>query len=166
MDSLSALPAQCWSNNIRRCCATAPNTRFSLSLDFAHVRSTVNVYNKTCVILAAEVGRVAEVEFFLKCGTDVNAQDIYGSTAAHYSVNETKSRQTLPLLVEYGADLNIKDRFGHTVWHTADRSSDPGIRAFLEDALAERDNSIVFGRLSVHLRRNASYLSLHVVAKL
>lgn len=109
------------------------------SLDFANVRSTVNVYNKTCVILAAEVGRVAEVEFFLKCGTDVNAQDIYGSTAAHYSVNETKNRQTLPLLINYGADLGVKDRFGHTVLHTADRSSDPGIRVFLEDALAKRD---------------------------
>ena len=89
--------------------------------------------------MAAESGRVAEVEFFLKCGTDVNAQDIYGCTAAHYSVNESKNRQTLPLLVEYGADLNIKDRFSHTVFHTADRSSDPDIRALLEDALAKRD---------------------------
>lgn len=109
------------------------------NLDFANVRSTVNMNNKTCAIMAAEVGRVLEVEFFLKCGTDVNAQDIYGCTAAHYSVNETKNRQTLPLLIEYGADLNIKDRFGHTVLQTADRSSDPGIRAFLEDAIAKRD---------------------------
>lgn len=45
----------------------------SPSLDFAKVRSTINIYKKSCVIWAAEAGRVAEIEFFLKCGTDVNA---------------------------------------------------------------------------------------------
>ncbi len=116
------------------------------NLDFANVRSSVNIYNKTCVIMAVEVGRVAEVEFFLKCRTDVNAQDIFGSTAAHYAVNETKSRQTLGLLIDYGANLSIKDRFGRTVLHTADRSSDPSMRSFLEDALAKRDIKLGHGR--------------------
>ena len=114
--------------------------------DFAKVRSTVNQYNKTCVIMAAEIGRVGEVEFFLKCGTDVDATDVYRSTAAHYAVHANKNRETLALLIKYGANLSIKEQHGHTVLDAADGSIEPGLRKFLEDELAKRDNQVGNGR--------------------
>lgn len=114
---------------------------FNGDLGFAKTRSTVNSYNKTCLIMAAEVGRVGEVEFFLRCGADVNAHDVFGSTAAHYAVNATRNRETLGLLIDYGADLSIKEMHGYTPLQTADRSSDPDMRAFLEDALAQKRHS-------------------------
>ena len=99
------------------------------------------MYNKTYLLMAVG-GRLAEVEFLLRYGTDVNAQDIFGCTVAPYAVTEAKSRPTLALLVEYRANLSIKDMFGHTVLHTADRSSDPDLRAFLEETLATRESRL------------------------
>jgi ankyrin repeat protein len=111
---------------------------FNGNLDFARGRSPVGNYNKTCLIWAAELGRLAEVEFLLDCGSDVNAQDMFGSTAAGYAI-ANNNEAIAKILIDHGADLSIKDRFGRTPLHTADGSSIPSMRASLEAALAKRD---------------------------
>ncbi len=50
------------------------------------------------------------IDYFIKNGADVNAIDSYGSTALMYSCLNVNIKD-FELLLEYGADVNIRDRF-------------------------------------------------------
>jgi hypothetical protein len=54
-------------------------------------------------------------------GVDINAQDIYGNTAVMFAVI-TNQRDLLRMLVRRGADLEIENENGETVWAIAHRT--------------------------------------------
>lgn len=102
-------------------------------LDFARARSPICNYQKTYLICAAEGGRTSQVDFFLECGADVNAQDVFGNTAAHYAV-ANKHREIIMLLVRKGANLRLRNRGFGTPLSDAEGN---GTRADLEAMLNE-----------------------------
>jgi len=53
-------------------------------------------------------------KLLLERGADVNARDMDGKTALHFTAAEGRSADTVRLLLEHGADVNAVDRFGFT----------------------------------------------------
>lgn len=58
-------------------------------------------------------------------------------------LSQTTNQDIAKILIDHGADLTIKDRFGRTPLHTADGSSIPSMKASLEAALVERDAKMI-----------------------
>lgn len=56
--------------------------------------------------------------FFIEKGADVNAANNYGMTALHYAAYWGGSIACMKLLIEHGADLDLKDVSGHTPLNT------------------------------------------------
>jgi ankyrin repeat protein len=59
---------------------------------------------------AARKGDVAAVKAFLDAGVDVNSKTRYGATALSYACDKGHV-EVVRLLVERGADVNVKDTF-------------------------------------------------------
>ena len=57
---------------------------------------------------AIESGNIEAVKQHLAAGTDVNANDRSGSTPLHHAA-EGGHKELIELLIENGADLNVKD---------------------------------------------------------
>jgi ankyrin repeat protein len=108
---------------------------FDGALQLAKAPSPPIGYNKTFFIWAAELGRTSLVEFLLECGADVNAQDIYGSTATHYAVSGNNI-EIVNILVKNGANLRLQARNGHTPVMGADTGGFFKMKTYLEAALA------------------------------
>lgn len=68
--------------------------------------------------MACGGGSVETVRFLLEHGSSVNETDSEGDTPLHLAVSELYEKPSLPdivrLLIEHGADPDIRNRFGHS----------------------------------------------------
>lgn len=67
-------------------------------------------------IEAARLGDLKKVKNLLTQGAEINYQDVSGSTALHWSVNNNHF-ETVTYLLQNGASVNIKDIYGRTELH-------------------------------------------------
>ena len=68
--------------------------------------------------MAARLGTVEDVIYFIENGADVNAQDIHGSTPLHI-VAEHPGLEIAQCLVYHDASIDIKDNMGESPLHKA-----------------------------------------------
>jgi ankyrin repeat protein len=111
---------------------------FDHNMEFAKARSPVCEYNKTYLIWASEQGRISEVQFLLDCEADINAADRFGRTAVHYAVGN-RDDDMIQLLVENGADLQLKDQHGRTPL----------------DAAEMANNQLIYNKLKLHIAKQS-----------
>jgi Ankyrin repeats (3 copies) len=91
----------------------------------------------TALHLLAQKGRVDLMQEFIYAGADVNAQDHKGWTPLHYAVL-SKSPAAVALLVESGADLQLKNNSGNNPIDIAIRfDAAPEIIDYLESIQEE-----------------------------
>jgi ankyrin repeat protein len=106
-------------------------------LEFAKAESPICNYKKTFLIWAAELGRISQAEFFLRCGSDVNAADTFGNTGMHYAVNN-QNLDMVRLLNENGSNLKLENQHGTTPLVAAEKTENTPIRDYLKAALSRR----------------------------
>jgi ankyrin repeat protein len=109
---------------------------FDRNLEFAKAESPICNYKKTFLIWAAQLGRISQVKFFLRCGSDVNAADAFGCTGMHYAVGN-KNIEMVTLLVENGFNLKLENH-GITLIIAAEKTGNIHIRDYLKAALFEQ----------------------------
>lgn len=82
-----------------------------------------NQYEETPFIIAAKHRSSPQtLSVLLKAGADINAQDKFGNTAFVYIVKHPQVMMRLRVLdfmIDNGADPNIKNKHGKTVWDYA-----------------------------------------------
>lgn len=82
--------------------------------------SVVNDKNQTPLHLAAKAQCAESVEILLELGAEVNALDIDKRTALHSAVCKAfLSFHVVEVLVKWGANVNIQDRYGYAPLHIA-----------------------------------------------
>lgn len=82
--------------------------------------SVVNDKNQTPLHLAAKAQCAESVEILLELGAEVNALDIDKRTALHSAVCKAfLSFHVVEILVKWGANVNIQDRYGYAPLHIA-----------------------------------------------
>jgi ankyrin repeat protein len=74
------------------------------------------------------------VEFFLRCGSDVNAADTFGNIGLIYAVSG-RNIEMVKLLIAKGANLTLASREGVTPLLMAKKNGNIPIREYLEDKL-------------------------------
>ena len=79
------------------------------------------------------------VEKYLNEGFDVNQIDEFGDTPLLYAANSTDRVEMVRLLIEHGADLNVKTKPGYTACHLAVLSNNFETLKLLIDHGADRD---------------------------
>jgi ankyrin repeat protein len=75
-------------------------------------------------------GDILTLKHLLRAGINVNAADYDRQTAAHIAAAEGNAA-AIKVLVDFGADLNAKDRWNHSVLHKAQESSSKSSLFFL-----------------------------------
>ena len=83
---------------------------------------------------AVIAGQAARAEALITSGTDINAQDSQGKTAAHHAA-ETGNLDAMTILIENHADINMKDNFGRTPYAAAKLAGQEDIIAHLTPLL-------------------------------
>ncbi|KAF4629930.1 hypothetical protein G7Y89_g8218 [Cudoniella acicularis] len=127
---------QSWEKTVQICDLLLPFRRmFDPNLEFAKIESPICEYKKTFLIWAAGLGRISQVEFFLSCGSDVNAADTFGNTGMHYAVGN-KDFAVVKLLIKM--NLKLKNRDGITPLVTAQKTGNIEIREYLEAELSRQ----------------------------
>ena len=89
----------------------------------------------------ASLGNVAMMVSLLACGIDINEQDSNIGQTALMVASETGSEPVVVLLLEEGADANVKDHRGMTALQYAQGKDDWGTIKVLLDAGASMDQS-------------------------
>jgi ankyrin repeat protein len=72
---------------------------------------------RTLLHIACIFNNLPIVEFLIANGADVNSQDDYGRTPIHYSISFNSINKNAVnefLLIDCGADMNIKDNDGYS----------------------------------------------------
>lgn len=73
-----------------------------------------NSFGSTALMLAAWQGQDKVVELLLGSGADVQLVDNLEDTAFHHALMSSGNERTAKLLVNGGADVNRRDRFGRS----------------------------------------------------
>lgn len=82
----------------------------------------------TALMQAAKIGRSESVQLLLRAKAAVNEQDNQGATALMQAVkSNVVYGDTIKPLLDYGADINLPDKSGHTVIEQATRRIRPEI---------------------------------------
>jgi ankyrin repeat protein len=113
---------------------------FDPNLEFSKTESPICTYKKTFLIWAAELGRISQAEFFLRCGSDVNAADIFGNTGLRYAVNN-RNLDMVKLLIEKGSNLTKVGHEGITPLTAAEKTGNIPIKECLEKALLKQSQN-------------------------
>ncbi len=87
--------------------------------------------------LAAALNRVGILEYLILRGVDINTQDKNGNTPLMHAVMNWQY-DAMRLLIENGADLNIKDNFGMNVLEKAKFRGLTSISTFLESQMGKQ----------------------------
>jgi ankyrin repeat protein len=123
---------QSWEKTVLICDMLLPFRRMlDPKLEFAKTESPICNYKKTFLIWAAELGRLSQAEFLLRCGSDVNAADTFGTTGLLYAVNN-RNFDMVKLLIDKGSKLTLANRDGITPLIAAEKSGNMLIREYLE----------------------------------
>jgi len=85
---------------------------------------------QTVLIVAARNNRVGAVKYLCEQGANVDAQDIYGSTALHQATFYNFER-VVKVLLKYNADKDIMDGKGYTALNYAEQYYNPRIMKLL-----------------------------------
>ncbi|KAL9051871.1 MAG: hypothetical protein Q9162_005762 [Coniocarpon cinnabarinum] len=101
---------------------------------FVQARTKIGGYNKTLLIHAAEMGHLHMAEFLLDFGADVNAKDVFGSTAGSYA---RENVSMLRLLLRRGFDLNMKHGSGRTLPEIVNDQGTSASRAFIAQCVVK-----------------------------
>jgi ankyrin repeat protein len=123
-----------WEKTVQICRKLLPFRRmFNPNLEFTKTESPICNYKKTFLIWTAELGRIDEAEFFLDCGSDVNARDIYGASGLSHAVGR-RSYDMVKLLIQRGANPKLEDNTGQTPLMAAENAGNIVIKKLLQDA--------------------------------
>jgi len=129
---------QSWERTVLICDKLLPFRRiFDPNLKFVKIESPICNYKKTFLIWAAELGRISQAEFFLHCGSDVNAADTFGTTGLIYAVSN-RNIDMVKLLIKKGANLTLANREGVTPLIAAQKNGNIPIRECLEEELSRQ----------------------------
>jgi ankyrin repeat protein len=120
-------------------------------------KDTLNLFAKdipsleesTILIVAVSAGNFKLVEFLLKCGLDVNAQDNRGVTALMHATF-TEHFDIAKLLLQYGADTNLEDVDKMKVFEHL-----PPLADLLEGGEYQIAGWIIKNREALHISREA-----------
>ncbi|PMD37696.1 ankyrin [Hyaloscypha variabilis F] len=138
----SVLQQQSWEKTLTICKKLLPFRRiFDPNLEFVKTESPICNYKKTFLIWTSGQGRISQAEFFLECGSDVNAADTFGTTSMIYAVND-RNIDMVKLLIENNANLTLADRGGNTPLIAAQKNGNIPIRECLEEALSSQNKCI------------------------
>jgi len=122
-----------WEKTVQICWRLLPFRKmFDPNLEFIKTESPICSYKKTFLIWAAELGRIDEAKFFLECGSDVNARDVFGSSGLGYAVGR-RSYDMVNLLIQWGANPKLKDKKGLTPLMAAENAGNIVIKKLLQD---------------------------------
>lgn len=96
---------------------------------------TINLY--LTFDAAAKSGQLDLLEQMLVDGVDIDARDTKDRTLLHWAV-ETDHVEAVRLLLKYGADQRIADRFGKTAHQLAKKRKNPAVLRLFEAKDTER----------------------------
>lgn len=128
-------------------------------LDHGGVKdATVNPMLKTTMNLAVSRGNPAIIEMILKAGVDPNKMEGRGETPLHYLIGlgSTHLAQIVNLLLEFGAQVNIRNQYTDTPLHIAVNFCRPEVVQMLLDAGADPHLANVSGESAMDLARRWS----------
>lgn len=91
----------------------SPHTVDLLLKRGANIHATDSRWDKPALTWHAEIGSAALLSVLLRHGADVNHQDIHASSALHYASANART-ESVELLLEAGADPNLRDHEGKT----------------------------------------------------
>jgi ankyrin repeat protein len=124
-----------WEKTVQICEKLLPfRKKFDPNLEFAKTETMVGPYKTTFLICAAGGRRLAQVKFFLDCGSNVSAANMFGDTALHWAVN-IKDYEMVKLLTESGADLKFESGKGVTPLIAAEKTEYVPIKEYLKGEL-------------------------------
>ncbi|CAE7007412.1 hypothetical protein PTNB73_00048 [Pyrenophora teres f. teres] len=118
----------------------------------ADINSCIHTW--TPLLIAAQKGHEKTVEYLVKNGANVNAEDYYGRRALHWTAQHGH-QTTLQLLTEHGADIHAKDQWSRTPLLCAVGCRQLAAAKFLLDIGADIEAQTRDASTSLHV---ASYL--------
>lgn len=117
------------------------NVRNNLGENFLHVALCSDIRNKDIVEIA---------EMLINCGVSVNDLAGSGHSPLYYSTLKCKNAELVSLLIEKGADVNVKNNTGWSMLHLAAIYSTPKIMdVFLSNNL-DINGKCQFGNTPLH----------------
>jgi ankyrin repeat protein len=113
-------------------------------------RQTQQYHNKQLLKVAINPRAGRPLAHWLERGANPNSHNRYRRTALHYVVERGEDRDlhNARLLLDAGADVNARDKFGYTPLHQAARHDNPVLLAALLDAGADPAATLTKGRLA------------------
>lgn len=90
-------------------------------------------YNQTPLHIAARYNELDFVEMFVRNGAHVNEKDMFGSTPLHYLSRYFANIEIIKLLIDYGADVNIKNSKGKTIFEIMEGEFLFQVKKYIDD---------------------------------